>query len=62
MDPVAVSYYPPETERVVTHDVMVSVTIIRVQGKTCGGSEGVVNILTEFPEVTEIASRRGLGV
>ena len=37
MEPGSVSYLPPTTERVFTHDGMASVRIIRIQGKNLWG-------------------------
>ena len=52
MEPGSIFYFPPATASVVNRDGMVSVRIIIIKGKTCGDSEGVIKLLTEFPEET----------
>ena len=51
MEPVAVSSFPPDLSRVVTHYGMLSVSILIIQDKDLWESEGVFNVLTEFLEV-----------
>ena len=60
MEPGALSSFHTNIERVVTHGVMLSVWIIIIQDKKLGvGSEGMNNIITDFPEVTEMEGGSG---